>query len=96
MGLALWNHVPATIGVESLLFIGGIFLYLQITRAKNWVGHLSLWSFLLVLGLMYVSDASGSALPPSEKILAWVSFIGWLPPLWGLWIERSRQVIEPL
>lgn len=93
VGLGLWNHVGATLGVESLLFIGGVFLYLRATRAKHWVGHLSLWSFLIVVSLMYLSDASGRALPPSEKVLAWVSFIGWLPPLWGLWIERSRELL---
>jgi hypothetical protein len=89
-GLGLWGSVRATLLVEGSLFVAGVLLYLQATKATRWQGHLSLWSFLLLLVFMYVGEASGAAPPPNVKALNLFAFLGWLPPLWGIWIERTR------
>lgn len=91
-GLGLWNHVGPTVLVEGTLFAAGVALYLRTTRAASWKGHLSLWSFLVLILAMYAGDASGSAPPPSVQILTGFAFLGWLPPLWGIWIERTRTL----
>lgn len=91
VGLGLWYNNAATTGVESLLFLAGLALYLRGTRAKSWKGHLSLWSFLLFIGALYTMDSLGGPPPPSERFLAWFSLGAWLAPLWGMWIERTRE-----
>lgn len=90
-GLGLWHSVAATVAVESALFIAGLALYLQVTRAKGAAGHLSLWSLVGTFSFMYAGNSLGLAVPPSERVLAWSALIGWLPPFWGLWIERTRE-----
>jgi membrane-bound metal-dependent hydrolase YbcI (DUF457 family) len=89
-GLGLWNSVPATVAVESALFIGGVALYLRATRARGWTGHLALWSLVLTFAFLYAGNSLGLAVPPGERALAWSALIGWLPPFWGLWIEGTR------
>lgn len=91
VGLGLWYNNAATTGVESLLFLAGLALYLRGTRAKSWKGRLSLWSFLLFIGALYTMDSLGGPPPPSERFLAWFSLGAWLAPLWGMWIERTRE-----
>lgn len=91
VGLGLWNSVAATTWVESLMFIAGVTLYLRGTSAKGWMGHLSLWSFLVFLAGMYAMDAMGGTTPPTVKALAWFAMSAWLLPLWGFWIERTRE-----
>ena len=91
VGLGLWNSVAATTWVESLMFIAGAALYLRGTSAKGWMGHLSLWSFLIFLSAMYAMDAMGGTTPPTVKALAWFAMSAWLLPLWGFWIERTRE-----
>jgi membrane-bound metal-dependent hydrolase YbcI (DUF457 family) len=90
-GLGLWNSVPATVAVESALFIGGVALYLRATRARGWTGHLALWSLVLTFTFIYAGNSLGLAVPPGERALAWSALIGWLPPFWGLWIEGTRD-----
>ncbi len=35
LGLGLWNSVPATLVVEAVLFLGGLFLYARSMRVKG-------------------------------------------------------------
>lgn len=93
-GLGLWNHLGATISVEVLLFIACLATYLRATRAKGRAGHGSLWSFVAFMGLIYVGDMSGGAPPPSVTALGSFGLLGWLGPLWGMWIERTREAVE--
>jgi len=90
-GLGLWHSVAATVAVESTLFVLGVALYLGGTRARGPAGHVSLWSLLLTFAFMYAGNSLGLAVPPSERVLALSALIGWLPPLWGLWIEATRR-----
>ncbi|HJV23801.1 MAG TPA: hypothetical protein VJ570_13950, partial [Holophagaceae bacterium] len=94
LGLGLWNHVAATVTIESLMFLAGLVLYLRGTRARNWKGHLSLWTFLLFILPIYVADSLGGPPPPSPTFLAWFALGAWLAPLWGGWIERTRIPVE--
>ena len=41
-GLALWNSVPATMLVETLMFAAGLYVYTRTTRAKDAIGR---WGF---------------------------------------------------
>jgi hypothetical protein len=77
--------------VETSLFAAGVGLYLRATRARGVPGHVALWSLLLVLAFAYGGNSLGLAVPASERALALGALVNGLPPLWGLWIEATRE-----
>lgn len=90
IGLGLWNSMPATLIVEIPMFFIGIVVYLRFTAAKNLAGHISFWSFVALLMLIYLTSIG--APPPNEQTLAWMALSGWLLVFWGYWIDRTRVV----
>ena len=46
VGFGLWNSLVGTIVVEGFIFLGGAYLYMKSTRAKNRRGSYGLWVFL--------------------------------------------------
>ncbi len=94
VGLGLWNSVPDTLAVESAMFIAGLWLYLATTRARGWIGHLSLWSFVALLVLAYAASSFGPP-PPNPEALGKVGLIMWVFVPWAFWIERTREVRSP-
>ncbi len=93
-GLGLWNHMAAAVTIEVLLFGACLATYLRATRARGRAGHVSLWSFVAFIGLIYVADVTGGPPPPSVAALGIFGLMGWLGPLWGRWIERTRDPVE--
>lgn len=91
VGLGLWNNVPATIIIESLIFAGGAYLYMKVSKAKNKTGSISLWSLIVFLGIVYVMNILGPP-PPSEEAIGLVGLSMWLLVAWGYWIDRNRKV----
>jgi len=94
VGLGLWNSVPATLAVESTMFVAGLGLYLVTTRAKRWTGHLALWSFVGLLVLAYVGSVTGPP-PPRVRALGTVGLITWAFVPWAFWIDRTREARAP-
>jgi hypothetical protein len=93
VGLGLWRSVPATLSVEIVMYVAGVFLYARSTRAKDRVGtgaFLTLAAFLLVV---YVANVVGPT-PPSAGAVAGSALALWLIPLWGVWIERHRSAVR--
>jgi len=93
VGLGLWNSIIATVTVESFIFIGGVYFYISVTKAKNKTGNYSLWSFIIFLIIVYLLNLFG---PPPESVDA-IGYIGlsqWLLIAWAFWIDRNRSVIE--
>ena len=88
-GLGLWQSVPATLAVEGAMFVGGLWLYLASTRARDRTGVIALWALILVLIAAYLGAAFGP-LPPSAEAVAWSGLLGWLTVAWGYWIDRHR------
>jgi len=90
VGLGLWNSIPATVAVESLLLAGGVWVYARSTRARDRIGSAGLWS--LVAFLVVVSAANLMGPPPASPAgLAWAAESMWLIVLWGFWIDRHRE-----
>ena len=89
LGLGLWNSIPATVVVEAAMFVGGLALYLATTRARGWAGHVSLWSFVVLMMLAYCGSSFGPP-PPTVAALRAGALIGWLFVPWAIWIERTR------
>ena len=49
LGLGLWNSIPATLVVESLIFAAGVALYRRVTVARDRIGSVGLWSLVVFL-----------------------------------------------
>jgi membrane-bound metal-dependent hydrolase YbcI (DUF457 family) len=89
IGLGLWNSPAATIGIESALFIAGVWLYRSTTRAADKIGSYGFWAFVAFLVLIYIGNALGP--PPADTFtLAIVALSVWLLVLWAWWFDRHR------
>ena len=91
VGLGLWNSVPATIIVETLMYVVGVALYLRTTRSRDRVGRYGLWTLVGFLALVYAANVTGDA-PPSWEAVAYLTLAIWLLPLWAAWVDRHRSL----
>ena len=91
VGLGLWNSVVATIIIESLIFITGIYFYSVVTKAKNKAGTYSLWSLVIFFVIVYISNIL-SPPPESSQAIGYVGLAQWLLIAWAYWIDRNRIV----
>ena len=85
LGLGLWNSVPETLGVESLMFAAGVWLYL---KASPTVSRARVAALVTVLGLLYGGNVFGPP-PPSATAVAATVLIG--APLFAAfawWADR--------
>lgn len=89
VGLGLWHSRPATILTEYGLFVAGIAIYLATTCARNVLGHLSLWSLVALLALIYFANLTGPP-PPDPHTLALFALIGFVFVPWAIGIEATR------
>jgi len=92
VGWGWWNSLILTYGLELVIYVAGLSLYVRSTRAKDRIGSWGLWVYVLVLALLYF--ASGGPPPPSERALAWTALGIWLFVPWAWWVDRHR-VPEP-
>jgi membrane-bound metal-dependent hydrolase YbcI (DUF457 family) len=90
IGLGLWNSVPVTLAVEIAMFAVGIIIYLSSTAARGATGKFSFWSFVIFLMAIYFGSINSP--PPNERVLAYLALLGWLPVIWGYWIDRTRKM----
>ena len=91
IGLGLWNYPALAIGLELLIFAGGLFLYLRTTKSSDMVGSIGLWSLVAFLVVVYGGNIFGPP-PPSVNAIAWTSQAQWLLVAWGFWIDRHREL----
>jgi len=90
VGFGLWNSVTATIIIEGLIFLVGIYLYFKSTKAENKKGTFALWSLVIFLIMVYVLNIIGPP-PDSAKAIGYVGLSQWLIIAWGYWIDRNRK-----
>jgi len=89
VGLGLWNSVPAALVVESLMYAAGVWVYARVTRARDRMGSVNFWVYVLALAAIYVANIVGPP-PPDPTSLAIFALALWLLPLWAAWIDRHR------
>ncbi len=93
-GLGLWNSVAATIIVEFLLFIVGLWLYMRVTRPRGGRGRLSLWSLVVVVSLIFLSNLQPLPAGTSERTIALMALALWLFIPWAWWIDSTRRTVR--
>ncbi|MGE0360355.1 MAG: hypothetical protein AB7H93_04615 [Vicinamibacterales bacterium] len=82
VGLGLWNHVAATLIVESTIFAAGLWLYLRGAPRRR-----AMWGLVAFLLVVYVANLLGPP-PPSSAAVAWAALLLWLLVPWAHWIDR--------
>jgi hypothetical protein len=90
VGLSLWNSTVGTVAVEAALFAIGLGVYLRTTRARDRIGVIALWAFVVLLLLFYFSSLFAPP-PPNWKALAWGGNASWLLLLLAYWFDRHRR-----
>ena len=91
LGLGLGHSLSATILVEGLLFVGGLFLYGSVTRATDRLGRYGFWAFGAVLAGSYAVMLVGPP-PPSVAVVAWAGQLPWLFVGWAYWVDGRRAM----
>jgi membrane-bound metal-dependent hydrolase YbcI (DUF457 family) len=89
-GLGLWNYFWATMIIELIIFIGGAWLYISATSAKNKTGFFSLWGFLLFMIAVYFMNAF-SPPPHSTHAIALLGLTQFILIAWAYWIDANRE-----
>jgi len=90
LGLGLWNSVVGTVVVESVMFVAGLWIYVEATRARDRIGRYGFWALVAVLVLSYVGSLF-SPPPPTRVALAIGGIIfGWLFVGWAAWGDKHR------
>jgi len=92
VGLGLWYSLPATLGVEFMLFGGGAWLYASVTRSRDRLGTYAFAAFIAVIAAVYLLVVFGPP-PPSVQVLAMSGLLGWLFIGWAYWIDRHRETV---
>jgi len=94
-GLGLWNSAIATLLVEGLLWIGGLWVYIRATRPVTKLGTYAFSAMIVLLTLLWLGSLGGTP-PPSVSALTFVNVILFVIVLgWAYWIDRLRPARIP-
>jgi membrane-bound metal-dependent hydrolase YbcI (DUF457 family) len=90
LGLGLWNNVPATIAVETAMYVAAVWLYASMTTASDRIGRVGFR--VLVAFLVVVSVANiFSPPPPSTTMVAASGLALWILVPIAAWVDRHRS-----
>lgn len=92
VGWGLWNHVAATLILESIIFFGGLFIYTRITRSKNKKGSWGLGFLTALLILVTITNTFGptpTALHTSLYVTLIVLMV--ILVLFAGWVDKNRE-----
>src|SRR4029450_12620431 len=91
VGLGLWNSVPATIAIESVMYAAAIWIYATSTRARDGVGRWGFVGLAALLAVSYAANILGGA-PPSVEAIVVVGVIGGAVTIaLSWWVDRHRD-----
>jgi membrane-bound metal-dependent hydrolase YbcI (DUF457 family) len=92
-GLGLWNNISATLGIETLFFVGAVSLYAMMTKPVDRVGRVGFWVLIAFLVGTYLANTFGPP-PPSAAMVATSALALWLLVPIAAWIDRHRRYTE--
>ncbi len=89
-GLGLWNNYMASLTLEGVIYVLGIYYYTRATAAKDKAGFYGFWSLVVFLPAMWVLSLF-NAPPPNVRALALSGFFGTaLTVAWAWWADSHR------
>ena len=90
-GFGLWESVPGTVIVESLMFIAGIWIYTRCTTPRDRIGRYAWWGLVAFTAFGYVMSLL-PAKPPGVTAIGWTALsLGILTAVWAWWADRHRS-----
>ncbi|PIF46255.1 hypothetical protein CLU96_3279 [Chryseobacterium sp. 52] len=95
VGFGLWNHVAATLIIESVIFFGGLFIYASITKSKNRKGFWGLLALVALLILVTISNTFGPV-PTALNASLYITLIILMLILvfFAGWVDKNREIKE--
>jgi membrane-bound metal-dependent hydrolase YbcI (DUF457 family) len=93
VGFSLWRSPMATLAIEAVVFVTGIYLYLKSTTARNKWGKISFYILVSLLVLVHIANIFGEA-PPSVEAIAWAGQLQWLFVIIAFWVDRNRDAVR--
>jgi hypothetical protein len=90
-GLGLWNSVPGTLAVETVLFALGVWIYARATKARDAIGT---WAFVGITSFLFVGfvvNANGTPPPSVTALLMMALGLGALT-LWLAWLADRHRI----
>jgi len=90
LGLGLWNNVPATIAIETAMYIAAVWLYASTTTARDRIGGVGFSVLVAFLFVVYVGNIFGPP-PPSSTLVAASTLALWILVPIAAWIDRHRS-----
>lgn len=88
-GLGLWHSIAGTFIVEGAMWVAGIAIFLRARRPAGAMGHVALWSFVIVSTFIWITGPFSP--PPPNETLARFALVGWIVVPWAWWIERTSS-----
>jgi hypothetical protein len=64
VGLGLWNSVAGTLILETVLYAAGVLVYVRSTTARDRIGSVGVWMFVIAIYAIYLANAFGP--PPPD------------------------------
>ena len=90
VGLGLWNHIGLSLGLEVLVVVSGVWLYLKQTRGFTSVGRYGPVVFVVLMLAIQVTSIVGP--PPSPAAVAASGLGAYLVfAAIAAWIDRQRS-----
>jgi membrane-bound metal-dependent hydrolase YbcI (DUF457 family) len=90
-GLGLWNSIAATMVVETVMLVAGVWVYATATRARDWIGRYLFWGYVVAWMVFYVADRFGGP-PECMREIAWTGVIATVVMLgWAGWFDAHRE-----
>ena len=93
-GLALWNSIPGTLGVELTRFAVGIWMYVRTTRARDSIGRWAFVAYVVLLLAFYIGDRFGGAAGRHVGYCVAAIIATIIMFLWAWWFDRHRVLRE--
>lgn len=90
-GVGLWDSIPLTYAVEGSLWLLGIAVYLNSTRARDGIGSYAFWLMIVLLSAIWVASIGGPP-PPGIGVVALGNLVSVVVFAWGYWIDGHRPV----
>lgn len=95
LGMGLWNSRVGTLIVEGAIFIAGIIIYMNTTKAKNKTGKFSFWGLIFLLVILHLSSVFG---PPPSNIasIGWLAQLQWIFIFVAYWTDKNRSPVQAI